>query len=104
MQNTLIDKINDKSAVIGIVGLGYVGLPLTNRFLEVGFNVIGFDIDDSKIEMLNRGESYIKHIDTSFIKTCSTDGRFRGTTDYGMSAGADALILWVSISSLISPT
>jgi len=61
----LLNKIKDKQAVIGIIGLGYVGLPLVLRFCEVGFKVLGFDTDAVKVERLNRGESYIKHIPSS---------------------------------------
>ena len=62
IEQKLIKNIQNKSAVIGIVGLGYVGLPLALRFTETGFNVIGFDIDPAKIKTLEAGRSYIKHI------------------------------------------
>ena len=58
----LIKKIKPKEAKIGVIGLGYVGLPLVIRFCEENFHVIGFDVDSSKVEKLNRGQSYIKHI------------------------------------------
>tara|TARA_B100000780_G_scaffold45075_1_gene28057 strand:- start:130 stop:351 length:222 start_codon:yes stop_codon:yes gene_type:complete len=58
-------KLKNKKAKIGIIGLGYVGLPLCLRFLEVGFNVIGFDNDKSKIKKLKNGKSYIKSIPSS---------------------------------------
>ena len=58
----LLKKLADKSAVIGIYGLGYVGLPLALRFTEVGYPVLGFDIDQSKVEALTQGRSYIEHI------------------------------------------
>ena len=63
----LAKKLVDKSATIGIVGLGYVGLPLMIRYSEVGYKVVGFDIDQSKIEKLNNGESYIEHISSDDI-------------------------------------
>ena len=66
MKNELIKKINDKSAVIGIIGLGYVGLPLVIRFSEEKFKVIGFDIDTVKCRALNTGESYIRHISPKY--------------------------------------
>ncbi|MDL1966761.1 MAG: NAD(P)-binding domain-containing protein, partial [Candidatus Desulfofervidus auxilii] len=59
--------IQNKKAKIGIIGLGYVGLPLAIRFAEAGFSVTGFDIDKEKVERLNKGESYIKHISSSLI-------------------------------------
>ena len=61
----LLGKIKNKQALVGIIGLGYVGLPLVLRFCEVGFQVLGFDTDANKVERLNRGESYIKHIPSS---------------------------------------
>jgi len=59
----LREKINDRSALVGIIGLGYVGLPLALAFAEKGFNVLGFDTDPAKVDKINRGESYIKHLD-----------------------------------------
>ena len=59
---SLIDRINDRSARIGVIGLGYVGLPLGLVFHEAGFPVLGFDVDTAKVESLARGESYIKHM------------------------------------------
>ena len=64
----LIEKIKNKSANIGIIGLGYVGLPLGLEFANKGFNVLGFDVDENKIKYLMRGESYIKHIGSEKIK------------------------------------
>lgn len=62
MKLDLINKLNSKQAVIGIVGLGYVGLPLMLRYCEMGYSVVGFDIDQTKIDSLQRGESYIERI------------------------------------------
>lgn len=67
-KSNLLEKINSKTAVIGIIGMGYVGLPLALTFAEKGFSVIGFDIDVSKVEQLNSGKSYIKHIPESRIQ------------------------------------
>ena len=58
----LLSKIEKREAVVGIIGLGYVGLPMAIHFGKKGFRVIGFDVDVRKIDMLLRGESYIKHI------------------------------------------
>ena len=66
MKNHLISKIKSRSANIGIIGMGYVGLPLIIRFLEESFKTIGFDIDEQKVKKLNAGENYIKHIDYTF--------------------------------------
>jgi UDP-N-acetyl-D-glucosamine dehydrogenase len=91
---TLIQKLNDKQAVIGIVGLGYVGLPLTIRYCEVGYKVIGFDIDPTKITVLEQGKSYIEHIPHSSIERAVAQG-FEATTDFSRVSEADALILCV---------
>ena len=64
----LLKKINNKSAAIGIIGLGYVGLPLVIRFVEENFEVIGFDIDGAKCNSLNSGKSYIRHISAESIQ------------------------------------
>lgn len=94
MKDALIAKLHDRSAVIGIVGLGYVGLPLVLRFAEAGYRVIGFDIDPAKVEALARGETYIEHIPTAAIAAANVAG-FTATTDYARAAEADALIICV---------
>ena len=67
----LKDKIIKKEATIGIVGLGYVGLPLVIRYVKCGYKVVGFDIDKNKVDQLNSGESYIEHIKSDDIKYCN---------------------------------
>ena len=64
----LLQKIKTNEAVIGVVGLGYVGLPLLMEFVEEGFKTVGFDIDEKKVTMLNEGRSYIKHIAEDRVK------------------------------------
>ena len=91
----LIVKINNKTAVTGIIGLGYVGLPLALTFAENGFETIGFDIDDKKIPVLNGGCSYINHISSSRIQRSITSGKFRATTDFSQISSCDAVILCV---------
>ncbi|MEO9339443.1 nucleotide sugar dehydrogenase [Mesorhizobium sp. SB112] len=94
MKTDIVAKFRNKQAVIGIVGLGYVGLPLVLRFSEVGYKVLGFDIDPEKIEKLQAGKSYIKHIDGNKIAEASANG-FECTADFARAAEADALILCV---------
>jgi len=79
---------------IGILGLGYVGLPLALRFAEAGFKVIGFDIDQSKVEQLNQGQSYIKHIGDDAVRLGLQQG-FRASNDFAESKLADALLICV---------
>jgi UDP-N-acetyl-D-glucosamine dehydrogenase len=94
-REVLIEKLNNKTAVIGIVGLGYVGLPLILRFVEVGYKVLGIDIDEEKVASLNQGRSYIEHISAEKIAQAVQTGDFRATADFSQSAQADALILCV---------
>lgn len=94
MKDLIIKKLNTKQAVIGIFGLGYVGLPLSLRFAEAGFKVLGFDIDHNKAEKLNRGISYIEHIPSCKVAEANMQG-FEATTDFARASGADALILCV---------
>jgi UDP-N-acetyl-D-glucosamine dehydrogenase len=90
----LIRKLQDKTAVIGIVGLGYVGLPLALRFSDVGYPVLGFDIHVGKVARLNAGESLIEHIAASDVAAARERG-FAATTDFTRAGEADALILCV---------
>ena len=91
----LENKIKKREAHIGIVGLGYVGLPLVKTFLSKGFGVLGFDIDKKKVEMLNQGKSYIKHFTAEELKTFLKKKKFKATTDFGNLAKADVIIVCV---------
>jgi UDP-N-acetyl-D-glucosamine dehydrogenase len=93
-----LEKIKNKQVLVGIIGLGYVGLPLVLRFTEVGFKVLGFDTDPQKVERLNRGESYIKDIPSSRLAELVKTGgerRFEATSDMGRLAEPDVLIICV---------
>ena len=91
----VLEKITDRSAVIGIVGLGYVGLPLVLGFVARGFRVMGLDIDESKVKALKAGESYIEHIPGEPIQEAVGKGLFEPTSDFSEASRADALILCV---------
>jgi UDP-N-acetyl-D-glucosamine dehydrogenase len=96
MKNTLCGKVLRREAVIGIIGLGYVGLPLAREFLEKGFTIIGFDVDPAKIEKLGRGESYIKHIQSDFLKRHVFETRrFSATNDFSRLPQADYILVCV---------
>jgi UDP-N-acetyl-D-glucosamine dehydrogenase len=90
----LIDKINDNKSVVGIIGLGYVGLPLALRFVEENFSVIGFDIDEDKVQSLNKGKSYIEHIPSSLILN-AIEKNFKATSNYSKILDTDILIICV---------
>ncbi|NHB87589.1 nucleotide sugar dehydrogenase [Photorhabdus tasmaniensis] len=92
--NILTDKFDNKTAIIAIVGLGYVGLPLMLRYNDIGFKVIGFDIDKAKTDKLSQGQSYIEHIPASKINQAINTG-FEATTDFARIAECDAIILCV---------
>ncbi|MDZ4662385.1 MAG: nucleotide sugar dehydrogenase [Pseudomonadota bacterium] len=91
----LVEKLKKKEAKIGVVGLGYVGLPLSLRLVEVGFYVYGLDIDSQKVKSLNDGKSYIAHIPESHISNMARSGRFKATSDYSKAKDCDALIICV---------
>lgn len=93
-KNKLQQKLDDKQAVIGIVGLGYVGLPLLLRYVQTGYKVVGLDIDERKVTGLKNGESYIEHISSESIVEAQEKG-FRATTDFSVASECDALILCV---------
>lgn len=89
-----VAKFKEKGAVIGIVGLGYVGLPLMLRYSAIGYRVLGIDIDNTKVAKLNIGQSYIEHIPAGKIAQARDSG-FEATTDFSRAAECDALILCV---------
>jgi len=90
-----LKKIENKTSVIGIIGLGYVGLPLALEYANKGFKTIGFDIDERKIPILNSGKSYIKHIKMDKIKKVVDNKKFLATTDFTMLPEVDVIIICV---------
>jgi len=94
VKEQLLKKLSDKSATIGIIGLGYVGLPLAILYAEVGYKVIGFDVDPDKAEKINAGTTYINHIKNEAIQRAISNG-FEATTDYSNAKHADALIMCI---------
>lgn len=94
MKNELIRKIQNKSCVIGIVGMGYVGIPLMLRFIAEGYQVVGIDIDRHKVQMLNAGKSYIEHIPHEKVLDAKAKG-FTATSNFSIASKIDVLILCV---------
>ena len=91
----LLEKIEARTAVVGIIGQGYVGLPLGLVFFEAGLRVVGFDVDPKKIAAIERGESYIKHIGPERVAAASRSGRYAATTDFGGLRECDAILICV---------
>jgi UDP-N-acetyl-D-glucosamine dehydrogenase len=91
----LTDKIEKRESVVGVIGLGYVGLPLVMEFSNSGFPVIGFDLDEKKVEALNSGRSYIKHIPSEAVKATKKNGNFTATTDFSRLEETDCIIICV---------
>jgi UDP-N-acetyl-D-glucosamine dehydrogenase len=91
----LAEKIASKQAVIGVIGLGYVGLPLIKAFVRAGFSTMGFDVDQAKVDKLNAGQSYIKHIDGGVIAQFIKEERFEPTADMNRLCEADCIIICV---------
>ena len=91
----LIEKIKNREARVGIIGLGYVGLPLAREFLNQGFTVVGFDIDKTKVDKINSGKSYIKHIPSDFIEKYVSQNRLEATTDFSRLKEVDAILICV---------
>lgn len=94
MKDITIQKFADKTAKIGIVGLGYVGLPLMLRYVDIGYQVLGFDIDEGKVTSLNEGKSYIEHIPSEKI-AAARNSLFEATTDFSRIGEVEAIILCV---------
>jgi len=91
---TLKARIERGDAKVAVIGLGYVGLPLVLRFAEVGFPVVGLDIDAEKVSKLEAGESYIEHIPSSAVESLKGGG-FRATTDFSVLSEVDAIVICV---------
>lgn len=97
---SIINKINNREAKIGVIGLGYVGLPLVIEFFKAGFPVTGFDVDAEKVAMLQKGKSYIKHINISALFSAELSGKqscrsFTPTSDFSKLVDMDCIIICV---------
>jgi UDP-N-acetyl-D-glucosamine dehydrogenase len=88
-------RIDSGEALVGIIGLGYVGLPLAHTLHAGGLRILGFDIDPRKIEALAKGENYLKHLGDAMVRELSGSERFSATTDLGRLGEADVVIVCV---------
>ncbi len=89
------DRLNDKTVRVGVIGLGYVGLPLVHVFWQAGLHTVGFDVDPGKIEKLAKGETYIKHFAADNVRVMNASGRFSATADFALLADVDAVLICV---------
>ena len=95
IKTALLQRITSRQARVSIVGLGYVGLPLAVEFARAGFEVIGLDVDQCKIDAINSGRSYIPGVKTEDVAELHAAGRLRATTDYAEVRAADAVSICV---------
>jgi len=91
----LFQKIKDRTANVGVIGQGYVGLPLALVFAEAGFSVTGFDLDAKKVAAISRGESFIKHIGPERVAAAVASGRYQATTEFSRLRACDAILICV---------
>ena len=92
---TLKKKIEDRSAQVGVIGLGYVGLPLAMEFIRAGFKVTGIDIDESKVKQLCNGQNYIQDVADGELKAAVKSGKLQATADFSVLSGLDAVSICV---------
>ncbi|MDR3135002.1 MAG: nucleotide sugar dehydrogenase, partial [Deltaproteobacteria bacterium] len=92
-EETFLNKIKERKAIVAVVGLGYVGLPLALSFAEAGFQVLGLDVDEAKVKKISKRKSYIGHISDARLKDSAN--LFSATTDFSLASEADAIIICV---------
>src|ERR1044071_8093670 len=95
IKQQLLDRITDKSAHVGVVGLGYVGLPLLVEFARGGYLAIGFEVDETKTATINSGASYIGDVESEVVNELVENKRLRATTDFSHLKECDAVIICV---------
>jgi len=102
MREEILKKVDERTAVIGVVGLGYVGLPLAADFAEEGYRVIGVDVDRAKVDTVNQGKSYIPDTPTETLRGFVEKGLIRASTDYGALGEAD--FVFIAVPTPLSKT
>ncbi|MEM6366601.1 MAG: NAD(P)-binding domain-containing protein, partial [Planctomycetota bacterium] len=95
LYHSLLQSVQDRTCLVGVIGLGYVGLPLIDAFTSAGFRCLGIDVDPAKVKTLLSGQSYIKHIDNGKIQSWLDKNRFDATDDMRRMSEADALLICV---------
>src|SRR2546430_8149504 len=95
VKDELINLIKERRARVGVIGLGYVGLPLATEFASKGLSVVGFEVDEKKVAEINAGRSYIGDVASDLIRDSVDTGRLRATTDFDLLQECDAIIICV---------
>src|SRR6266850_953793 len=95
MSEEILKKLNERRAIVGVIGLGYVGLPLAVEFARAGLKVIGFDLDQSRVDEINNGRSYIPDVPTEMVGALVEQGNLSAATDFSHLAETDAVIICV---------
>src|SRR5258706_4135041 len=95
MSEKILNKLNERRAVVGVIGLGYVGLPLAVEFASAGLGVIGFDLDQSRVDAINGGRSYIPDVPTENVGSLVKTGKLAASTEFANLAKTDAVIICV---------
>lgn len=95
MSEKILNKLNERRAIVGVIGLGYVGLPLAVEFASAGLNVIGFDLDQSRVDAINAGRSYIPDVPTENVVSLVKNGKLSASTEFSNLAKTDAVIICV---------
>ena len=96
LKDELLQKINNKTAKVGVVGLGYVGLPLAVEKAKAGYETIGFDVQDQKVDMVNKGQNYIGDVVDSELSELTQKGILRATTDFSFINDVDTVCIYIS--------
>ena len=95
MSEKILNRLNERRAVVGVIGLGYVGLPLAVEFASAGLSVIGFDLDQSRVDAINAGRSYIPDVPTENVGSLVKSGKLAASTEFANLAKTDAVIICV---------
>ena len=95
MSEDILKKLNERRAIVGVIGLGYVGLPLAVEFARAGLKVIGFDLDASRVDEINNGRSYIPDVPTEMVGALVERGNLSAATDFSHLSETDAVIICV---------
>ena len=98
----LLDKIRSRKARTGVIGLGYVGLPLAIEFAHAGFRAVGIDVDQRKVDAVNAGQSYIVDTASEEIASLNATGRLSATNEFAVIAECDTINIFVSVESLMN--